>query len=149
MYISLPSWNEPPFQNGKKTLPHRKNEAWTRTCTRCWPGHNQPSSAHMLSSSRWQPQTNFCHKQFSVKHCSQLRYQYQKSEQGDSTANFQHLNSLFAYAKKNYLIIHFSRKHNAAIVPASLRNKYLPSTGKRRRIQHIPTGSHKARAKNI
>lgn len=51
--------------------------------------------------------------------------------------------------KKNYLIIHFSRKHNAAIVPASLRNKYLPSTGKRRRIQHIPTGSHKARAKNI
>lgn len=41
----------------RRTLPHRKNEAWTRACTRCWPGHNQPPSVHMLPSSRWQPQT--------------------------------------------------------------------------------------------
>lgn len=71
-----------------------------------------------------------------------------KKQCAESTENFRHLKSLFECAKKTTSFFIFL-ENNAAIVPALLRNKYIPSTGKRRHIQHIPTGSHEARAKNI
>lgn len=84
----------------RKTLPHRKNEAWTRTCTRCWPGHNQPPSVHnaiiiKVATTNKTPAINSFLASIALTYAINM-----KKQCAESTENFRHLKSLFECAKK-------------------------------------------------